>query len=164
MYYEIMALAPRTDLVLGRWGFGVSLWPEFRDLVAASGIGQQNVDQVLERCGRHWLDGCGYSRMFDPDDHRGPLEREEEPLPPGPNARHLHTVGIDFNVRWGEWGPEHIAVPGNACGLDIVDSIGGPRGGRQLCPHNVDSMSQTMLLLIVFTYFAESVRILANRQ
>jgi hypothetical protein len=28
----------------------------------------------------------------------------------------------DIRVEWGEWGPEHISVPGNACALDIDES------------------------------------------
>lgn len=58
-------------------------------------------------------------------------------------------------MRWGEWGLENIAVPGNACGLDISDDPGAPLDGKLLLPHNVDSLSQKYLLLIVFTWFAD---------
>jgi len=58
-------------------------------------------------------------------------------------------------VAWGEWGPEHISVPGNACGLDLDDGIWAPRGGRILLPHNVDSIAQSHLLLAVFLFFAD---------
>jgi hypothetical protein len=53
-------------------------------------------------------------------------------------------------VTWGEWGVEHLTVPGNACGMDISKGISAPQGGRVLLPHNVDCMRQCSLLIHLF--------------
>ena len=52
-------------------------------------------------------------------------------------------------------GPEHITVPGNACGLDVDQGLGAPRDGKVLQPHNIDSSNQVILLLTVFTTIAD---------
>jgi hypothetical protein len=91
--------------------------------------------------------------MYDPDNCGFD---EDKSLPPGPNARPFYTPGHDLRVTWGEWGPEHMTVPGDACGLDISDSIYRPLDGMVLSPHNVDTMKQAMLLVVVFSWFASA--------
>lgn len=59
----------------------------------------------------------------------------------------------EVRIVLGDWGLEHISVPGNACGLDIWDDICAPAGGMSLLPHNVDSKMQCMALITVFTWF-----------
>jgi hypothetical protein len=158
MYYEIIGLCPRSDMSMGSWGFGINLWPQFREAVAKSGITAEHARSAIQTHGRQWLDGCGYEVMYDPDDNRSVYERQDEPREMGPNARPLYDV-CQLRLQWGEWGPEHISVPGNACGLDIGHGLGTPRDGMHLSPHNIDCMKQAMLLIVIFTWFAESITI-----
>lgn len=155
MIYCIQGLCHRTDIDMGRHGFCVSLHPCVPELVAKSGIDQAGTDRAVECYGRMWLDCAGFDRIFDPDNcghGRGAS------LVPGPNARPAHRPGFDLRVTWGDWGPEHISVPGNACGLDLAASVGCVfPGGRILAPHNVDSLAQKYLLLMVFCSLAEHV-------
>lgn len=151
MYYDIDGLCPRTDISMGGHGFCIKLYPEWRGLVAGRALTQENVTTAIGRLGRAWLDACGYDGVFDPDNSGF---RKDSEKPPGPEARPMYEPGRNLRVSWGEWGPEHISVPGDACGLDLDDSFGAPLGGRTLSPHNVDSANQKLLLLIVFTWFA----------
>jgi hypothetical protein len=138
MNYQISNLCPRTDISLGCWGFSILLFPRFKEIILTSEIDDCMVSNAIENMGRFWLDGCGYNSPFS---HDGVVESLYEPR--------------SIRVSWGEWGPEHISVPGNACSLDLNDGLGKPPGGRILVPHNIDSMSQAMLLIMVFTWFAE---------
>lgn len=101
-----------------------------------------------------WLDAHRYDAMYDPDNCS--FDRDET-KPLGPNACHLY-VPREIRISWGEWGPEHITVPGNACGLDVEYgySFGAPPGGKVLLPHNVDSIYQASLLIVVFLFFADT--------
>lgn len=157
MYYSIQDLNPSMEnghITMSGWGFNIKLLPEFKELVAKSEIDQKRADTATENMGRYWLDGCGYSRVYDPDNCGLDADPDK---PPGPNARHAYRPGFGLSVTWGEWGPEHITVPGNACGLDLDrHSIGRPKNGGILSPHNVDIMAQAMLLLTVFCWFADS--------
>ncbi len=108
--------------------------------------------------GRAWLDGCGFDQIFDPNED--PMDKwrsknlgEKRKL--SPEARPLYQPNSELRIQWGEWGPEHITVPGDACGLDIDRCYPSPPDGRALLPHNIDSIKQSMLLLVVFTWFAE---------
>ena len=161
MNYQIVGLCPRSDITMGAWGFGIHLFPGFKKAVSASGITKDKAYTAIENNGREWLEGCGFgkSRVIDYDGHAemwrvlGIVQMERVLKEP------LYKPNQDLRIQWGEWGPEHITVPGNACGLDIGHGIGGPPGGKTLSPHNIDSMSQAMLLLVVFTWFAESIGI-----
>lgn len=158
--YLIRNLCHRTDISMGVHGFGIDLSPEFRDAVSKSRLSQDDIDGLLATMGREWLDATGYTQVFDPDDDREPSARfEHDPKwKPGPRARPLYEPRNSLRVQWGEWGPEHISVPGNACGLDIDQSFGSPiHGARSLTPHNIDALCQKYLLLIVFTSIAEHV-------
>ena len=137
---------------MGRHGFQINLHPKWKGLVAAGGISQKEVDHVIKDQGNDWLDACGYDKLYheegDPDDGE-----------PG-KVRRSYEARSSIRVHWGEWGPEHITVPGSACGLDISrHGIGNPLRGPSLVPHNVDSWRQVQLLLIIFTFFAESMTI-----
>lgn len=116
------------------------LWPSWREAAAESGVDQAGVDRAVDNMGRAWLNGCGFSRRFERDGKEDPLYR---PL-------------LDLRVTWGEWGPEHITIPGDATGLDICNGLGGPPDGKMLAPHNVDNIRQAHLLLVVFLFFADT--------
>lgn len=153
MFYLIRSICP-TDHSVGRHGFAIELHPKWRDLVVVGDMNQERVNQTIERFGRQWLDCCGFDAMHDPDNY-GHLRDPKKP--PGPNARKIYEPRTSIRVQWGEWGPEHISVPGNACGLDIErNGFGCLLHGAVLQPHNVDSWSQKQLLLIAFTYIAET--------
>ena len=158
MYYHIKGLCP-TGQMSGA-GFHVQLWPEWKTLVAESNLTQENCYTAIENMGRSWLDGCGFNAMYDPDespdDRWNRSQGKKKKL--GPNARPLYEPRTSLRVSWGEWGTEHIDVPGNACGLDIdIGGFGSPRGGAVLLPHNVDSIKQAHLLLVVFCWFADTI-------
>lgn len=138
MLYHVYGLCPRTDISLGRCGFGIKLWPAWKDEIEKLGLNQAKVNTGIGNMARYWLDGHGYSQIFDPDNEGFDRDKNK---PPGPNARPLYDAHC-IRVSWGEWGPEHITVPGNACGLDINQGIGTPEGGKCLEPHNVDSITQ----------------------
>ena len=143
---------------MGGYGFGINLFPGMKEAVAKSDMTQQRANQVVEKMGRMWLDACGYAAMHDPD-QADPMAAWEarrlgKPLKLGPNAKPLYDTWC-IRVSWGEWGVEHLTVPGDACGLDIDRGFGGMRGGVTLQPHNVDNSSQVLLLLVVFTWFAD---------
>lgn len=124
---------------------------------------QESANEVVQCYHREWLDGCGYDKMTDPD--KDPVQEWEERnlgkrTKLGPKAHPLYDAH-SIRVQWGEWGLEHITVPGNACGLDISEhGCFGARLGsssRFLEPHNIDTTSQQVLLLTVFTFFADFV-------
>ncbi len=154
MFYSIAGLMPVSGM--GTSGFMVKLFPGFREMVAAYDLDQERVNNAIKSMGREWLDACGFDATYDPEESiesRLGIKKKEKP---GPNARPLYMPNEAIRVSWGEWGPEHITVPGNACGLDLDRGICAPRNGRALVPHNVDSPRQAMLLLIVFCWFAEA--------
>lgn len=113
----------------GDCGFAIDLSPTWPEAVKLANLDQNKVNHAIQTMGRQWLDGCGFAW--------------------------IDTYLI--RVQWGEWGPEHITVPGDACGLDLSRSIGGFKGGMSLTPHNVDNIRQAHLLLVVFTFFANEI-------
>ena len=149
MLYKIQMISPLLD---GRGcPVQVDLWPEWKEIVARYPLTQQEVNQAIIFMHRPWLDGCGWGRMFDPDNCGFDADKNK---PLGPNARKAYDQHY-LRVQWGEWGPEHITVPGDACGLDLDRSVGGAPDGMSLLPHNVDTMAQAYLLLVIFNWFAE---------
>lgn len=129
--YLIDGLHPRTDIPIGRFCLHVHLHPMMKELSKKCGLTQEMVNTKVEKLGPSWLTSCGFdSKLYEP-------------------AR------CAIRIAWGEWGIEHITVPGNACGLDISDGAFGCvfRNGRTLSPHNLDSWGQQNLLLMVFTSF-----------
>ncbi len=152
--YLIRGLCPRTDISMGAHGFCIDLSPDWKDAVAASGLDASKIRGQVDSCGRAWLDSCGYDSIYDPDNYGAWSDKK---LPPGPNARPLYETN-QIRVSWGEWGAEHISIPGNACGLDIDRrAFGAFLGGPSLTPHNVDCWAQKNLLLIVFCEIAENI-------
>lgn len=119
--YDIQYWHPRIGM--NGSAFTVALFPEWKSYVQKSKVTQEDIDRVIAECNPAWQEGVG----MDPE------------------------VNNPIRITWGEWGPEHISVPGNACGLDIdMDAIGSPIGGACLVPHNVDSLKQASLLLSAF--------------
>lgn len=159
--FLIRGMCPRTDVTMDAHCFSIDLSAEWKDMVAASGLKQEDIDNLLKHEAEPWLDACGYGGMFDPDNcgfERDPKKK------PGPDARRSYSYR-EVRVSWGEFGPQHISVPGNACGLDIDSGSFGSyfEGGRLLLPHNIDCWNQKNLLLIVFTTIAESVTLFARK-
>ncbi len=153
MLYQIDIGTPTPEM--SGWGFIIKLWPGWKEAVARYDLDQHKVNCALERMGRGWLDACGYNSIFDIDNCGFDMD---ETAKPGPNAHPMHQPNRDLRVSWGEWGPEHITVPGNACGLDITESgTCAPRDGRALTPHNVDCMRQAYLLQMTFSWFASAI-------
>ncbi len=93
-----------THLQIGAHGFAVDLSAEWPDLVRRAGITDEQIQHMLKEKAEHWLDAAGYGGHFT----------EES----GPGSGRKYPARC-VRVTWGEWGPEHITVPGNACGLDI---------------------------------------------
>ncbi len=151
--YSIDGLCPNREHAIGGFGFSIKLYPQWKEIVAASGLDQVKIEQALSRLGREWLDVCGFDAIFDPDNCGFEADKK---CKPGPDARPSYLPNRDLRVSWGEWGVEHISVPGNACGLDVGSGPGGPRNGKVLWPHNVDGWHQVQLLLITFCWFADS--------
>lgn len=113
-------------------GFSVVLFHRWKEMVKKYGLTQEMVDNSKMKMAEYWLSGNGYdTKLFE------------------------HT---DIRITVGEWGVEHLSVPGNACGLDIDRScLLAPKGGVVLIPHNVDSIRQASLLLTVYNFYAERV-------
>ena len=82
MNYQIIGLCPRSDLSLGRWGFCIKLYPDFKVAVLESAINQEQACNAVERMGRLWLDGCGYDNIFEYDDKKKPLYKPNQEDPP----------------------------------------------------------------------------------
>lgn len=143
--YLIRGLEPRTDIRLGCHGFSIELSPQWREMISKCDLTQETVNAKIISCGNEWLDSCGYSGRFEGD--------------------RLYAARTSIRIDWGEWGPEHITVPGNACGLDIDRSAFGTfiEGAAMLQPHNIDCWAQKQLLLIVFCSFAEDVVLFSRK-
>lgn len=118
--YRIDHWDPDTKKMSG-CGFAIKLYPEFKEMVKQSGYDQDNINALLSKMAPTWLRDHG----FDPEYSR-------------------------IMVKWGEWGPEHIMVPGNACGLDKHYNGVDFRECLVLLPHNVDTLKQASLILTVF--------------
>jgi hypothetical protein len=163
MYYNISGLSPVSHMGMGRHAFTILLHPLWRELVERSELDQKHIDTMIARMGRNWLDGCGYDRLRRVDEGPEPVGLDSifAPKTPPPKPEHLYVPERDIKVQWGGWGPEHICVPGNACGLDL-SSQGSMKvkGGMVLCPHNIDSWPQKQLLLIIFTEIATTLYLL----
>lgn len=144
---------------MGGHGFSIDLHPDFKKMVAKSNLTQKMVNNAINNYGRDFLDSCGFDTMTDPDETPYErLERSWRDYPdrePGPNAYKLYEPSC-IKVSCGEWGPEHISVPGNACGLDIDRKSMWIPNGATLYPHNVNSWDQKKLLLMTFCYLVET--------
>ena len=114
MFYSIEQLCPVSDDGMSAFGLGIKLYPLFKTAVQRRPeLDQSAVDHVIRTHGREWLDRCGFDAIFDPDNCGFDRDLEK---PPGPNAEPMYQPGHHLRVTWGEWGPEHITVPGDACG------------------------------------------------
>lgn len=138
MLYHIVGFWPQEGP--SGSGFGIKLYPKWKESVMKSGLTQDNITSMIEKLGNVWLDAYGYDEPFV---YEGKTSR-------------LYEAKQCLRISWGEWGPEHITVPGDACGLDITDGgVVAPKGGKFLSPHNVDHIRQAGLLLTVFLYIAD---------
>ena len=129
MLYHIKGWGPRREM--NGAGFSIMLYPEWKELVARQNIDQAKCDHLCrESLGPLWLEQHGYD---------------------GDYAKY------QLSVRWGEWGPEHIQVPGSAAGLnnDRYCQMHAPEEGVILTPHNVDTIQQASLCLTVFCWIAD---------
>jgi hypothetical protein len=108
-------------------GFAIKLYPEWKKLVAKTALNQVQVDEAMKNMSPQWL-----------EDHR------------------FHPELPGVKIHWGEWGPEHISVPGNACGLDLDHSYDRD-GVVTLMPHNVDTIEQASLILTAFLWIEQHV-------
>ena len=112
--------------------FYIVLTDKFRKAVEKSKLTQENMDALIVNLGNAILSGHGCQEV------------DKNMLP------------CNLRVKWGEYGPEHISVPGNACGLDIdTRFVGALPGEVALMPHNVDTIRQASMLLSIFIYIAE---------
>ena len=120
-------------------GFMIHLYQPWKQAVKKSKLMQSNIDHMIAGSGRPWLDACGYGDKMN-------------------DGTPLFTPEYDLKVRWGEWGPEHMNAPGNACGLDIDSQkfdFYPEEEYISLLPHNIDVPGQAMLLLTVFFKIAD---------
>jgi len=128
MSYKIKGWCPDRNMVGGS-GFTIVLTPEWKTKVAKSELTEDKVNSLIKQMGGRYLEahGFGKDRIYD------------------------------IRISWGEWGIEHITVPGNACGLDLDEqgSIGCRDGEVSLCPHNIDTIWQASLILSIFTWIAD---------
>lgn len=150
--YVIEGLCPRGGM--GGFGFNVHLSPDFRHAVALSGLTQQHINTYIKTYHRQWLDATGWKHMYDPDNsHMRDYDRRQIPTKEARELYNEHSI----SVRWGEWGPEAIQVPGSASGIFLehygIPGIYGDKG-VVLAPHNMDGWMQNNLVLLVFTELA----------
>lgn len=136
MLYHIYTGTPRCEM--NGFGFNIKLWPNWKEVVFKSDLTQEKIYTMIERRGRGWLDACEYDNTID---H-------------GNGPEQLYKPDC-IRISWGEWGLEHITVPGNACGLDLDRGVGAPIGGRVLSPRNIDCMRQAYLIQLVFNCIAD---------
>lgn len=126
-FYSIDGLCPSGGL--GGYGFCIHLSPLFRDAVQKSGLDQAQADRVISAYGREWLSHTGMGSHFDIENCTAWSDNRKIPSEQFRDRNHR-----EIRVAWGEWGPEHISVPGNACGLDIDKPFSVFRDGRVLTP------------------------------
>lgn len=129
--YRIKGWMPPLDgQTFGGWSFNIILTPKWKDLVSKSDLNQERIDNIIHNMGKHILRGHGIDIDTDPKYY--------------------------IRISWGEWGPEHITVPGNSCGLDIdYSAIAYNDGEATLSPHNLDTMTQASIILTLFLKIAE---------
>ena len=119
--------------------FYIVLTDKFKESVKKSKLTQHHMDAMIHNLGNSILTGHGYSSV----------DRD--------------MIGCSLRIKWGQYGPEHISVPGNACGLDIdTHFVGALPGEVALMPHNVDSLRQASMLLSIFIYIAEILEIVED--
>lgn len=151
--YHIRCLVPRNDHYLGNHGFCIDLHPSYKDYVLRSGITQDKIDFYIKNEGNRWLDCLGYNGTYNSIDELGNTQQKR-----------IYEVSSSIKVEWGEWGLEHILVPGNACTLDLEkDPLASSfKLGARLEPHNIDSWSQKNLMLLIFTQISDLVIVLGS--
>lgn len=128
--YKLQGWCPSQQM--GGAGFNIILNEKWKEAVSNSAINQDRINNLVDNLGNHILQGHGRDAVEE------------------------HLIKCRIRVKWGDWGPEHITVPGNACGLDIDKSwISSGSEEVALTPHNIDSVYQASMLLTVFVKIAE---------
>lgn len=128
--YKIQGWFPTVGQ-MGGCGFNIILTPKWKEAVSKSILNQDKIDCLINNIGEQLLEGHGRRKSFT-------------------------NIRCDLRIKWGEWGVEHITVPGDACGLDISTcTVGCKEGEVMLVPHNVDSISQASMILALFLQIAE---------
>lgn len=131
--YRIIGYMPQPRM--GGSGFNIILTPKWLEGISKINLTQDDIDKWIKIMAPDILKAHGYNFT---------------------SKLHIH----DIRIKWGDWGPEHITVPGNACGMDLDTCCVGTRPGEvALTPHNVDSPSQASMLLAIFLWFAEYIEL-----
>jgi len=125
--YKIKGWNPNRENQMGGAGFSIVLTQKWKNAVSKSDLTQEKVDSFLQKIGDQFLKQHGFKGRIS-----------------------------EVRISWGEWGIEHITVPGDACGLDI-DEQGFClcKGEVVLSPHNIDSLNQASLILTLFLWIAD---------
>lgn len=113
--------SPNLTQSMGGAGFCIVLYPAFKELASKSDLNEK-LPQFIKNMEPIWLQNHGLDVEVFKRTTRG---------------------------TWGEWGLEHFSVSGNACGLDIGESL-RYENCMELSPHNVDSLRQASQLLTFF--------------
>ncbi len=157
--YEIVHGIPRLGGDCG-FGFQIRVWPRWKEVVRGRTPSRDHQQNWLETVGNDLLDACGYGAPFNlhQDLCKEWLGLESEPTHdndgPAPVERLYDASRGAIVLSWGDWGLEHISVPGNGCGLDIdYNGCTAPKGGVVLLPHHVDSMQQAYLSQSIYGWF-----------
>jgi len=126
--YKIKGWNPSRENQMGGSGFSIVLTPKWKEAVSKSSLTQDKVNSFIPKMFSQTLKEHGFGE---------------------------NRIG-DIRISWGEWGIEHITVPGNACGLDIDEhAICLNDGEVALTPHNVDTIFQASLILSIFLRIAD---------
>lgn len=131
--YRIEGWSPSSGQ-MGGAGFSIALTPEWKEAVSKSYLDQDKINTLLINIGKSILNNHGHS------------------------IEDVRLMPCYIRVKWGEWGPEHITVPGNACGLDIDSECFCDIDEKALAPHNVDTINQASMILTIFVEISTILR------
>lgn len=130
--YRIISLTPRTDIAMGRYGFGIYLDRAFAQRARAADFGPETQQRMQDEAKSQIL-----RKLF----------KEKYIHPP--------FMFVDDSAL-----VQSFQVPGDACQLgidyrtieDLKDSDGR---NLEFSPHNVDCMQQSFGLLCLFTQWVD---------
>lgn len=128
--YKIHNWFPSKPSTGSGHNFTIILTPRWKELVSKSLLNQEKIDEIVAVIGPHIL---AYNDI---------------------DVSKIDNINYWIRIDWGEWGPEHITIPGNACGLDIDLSLPGIDGEVSLTPHNIDTLNQASMILTLFLQIA----------
>jgi len=134
-HHEIVGFVPRTDIDMGRWGFGIHLSAKYAALLKSVSINKDRISNLHVQCHQALkaVLGGSYLDLFDRS---------------YPHLQFWDNTCLLTN----------LSVPGNACGLymewNSFNNLGNHMPTHdciEYYPHNVDSMEQAVGLLAVWT-------------